>query len=61
MGSIAAGVSAETVAPAIKQREAESARLDVALRTPRHAKPNIETLRLALNLEREKEPDPPDE
>ena len=48
IGLIAAGVPAETIVPAIKAREAEIARLDVALRVPRHAPPNIEKLRTAL-------------
>ncbi len=48
VGSIAAGVPADTVAPAIRQREAEIARLDVTLRAPRQAPPNIEKLRAAL-------------
>jgi hypothetical protein len=48
VGSIAAGVPADTVAPAINQSQAEIARLDVALRTPRQAPPNIEKLRATL-------------
>lgn len=48
VGSIAAGVPADTVAPAIKERAAEIATLDVQLRTPRQAPPNIERLREAL-------------
>ena len=36
------------MAPAINQRQAEIAKLDVALRTPRQAPPNIEKLRAAL-------------
>jgi hypothetical protein len=48
VGSLAAGVAAETIAPAIKAREAEIARLDVPLRAPRHAPPNIDKLRKAL-------------
>ncbi len=46
--SIAAGVPAATVAPAIKAREAELARIDVRLRTPRPAPPDLERLRAAL-------------
>lgn len=46
--SIAAGVPPGTVAPAIKEREMEIARLDVALRRPRREPPNIERLRDAL-------------
>ena len=45
--SIAAGVPAETVAPGIRERELEIARLEVRLRTPRQ-QPNIERLRDAL-------------
>ena len=47
VGSIAAGVPAETVAPGIREREVEIARLEVRLRTPRQ-QPNIEKLRDAL-------------
>jgi hypothetical protein len=36
------------IAPAIRQREAEIARLEAALRAPRQAPPNIEKLRAAL-------------
>jgi len=45
--SIASGVSADTVAPSIRERELEIARLEVRLRTPRQ-QPNIERLRDAL-------------
>jgi hypothetical protein len=48
VGSIAASVPADTLAPAIREREAEIARLNVALRTPRQAPPNIDKLRAAL-------------
>jgi site-specific DNA recombinase len=48
VGSIASGVPADTIAPAIRAREAEIARLDVTLKTPRQAPPNIEKLREAL-------------
>jgi hypothetical protein len=48
VGSIAAAVPADTIAPAIRQREAEIARLDVALRAPRSAPPNIDKLRAVL-------------
>ncbi len=48
VGSIASGVPADTVAPAIKEREAEIARIDAQLRTPREVRPNIEKLREAL-------------
>ena len=44
---------ADTVAPAINQRQAEIAKLDVALRAPRQAPPNIEKLRAALALRAE--------
>jgi plasmid stabilization system protein ParE len=43
----ASGVSADTLAPKIREREADIARLDATLRTPRQA-PNIEKLRAAL-------------
>jgi hypothetical protein len=46
---VASGVSVETLAPDIKQREAEIAKLDAHLRTPRPARPDIEKLRSALN------------
>ena len=44
----ASGVSVETVAPDIRQRETEIARLDAQLRAPRQARPNIDKLREAL-------------
>ena len=47
--SIAMGVSRDTVAADIRDREAEIARLEVRLRTPRRAAPKIEELREALN------------
>ena len=47
VGSIAAGVPADTVAPGIRERELDIARLEVRLRTPRE-QPNIEKLRDAL-------------
>ena len=47
VGSIAAGVPADTVAPGIRERELAIARLEVRLRTPRE-QPNIEKLRDAL-------------
>jgi hypothetical protein len=50
VASIAAGVPAATVAPAIKIREAEIAKLDVELRRPHTAPPNIAKLRAALTL-----------
>ncbi len=48
VNSIASGVPADTVAPAIKEREADIAKLDVQLRRPRREPPNIERLRAAL-------------
>jgi site-specific DNA recombinase len=45
---VASGVSTETLAPKIREREAQLARLDAQLRTPRVQPPNIETLRAAL-------------
>ena len=45
--SIASGVPANTVAPGIREREVEIARLEVRIRTPRE-QPNIEKLRDAL-------------
>ena len=47
VGSIASGVPADTVAPGIRERELDIARLEVRLRTPRE-QPNIEKLRDAL-------------
>ncbi len=46
--SIAAGVPAGTVAPAIAEREAELARIDVQQRTHKRPRPNIDKLRAAL-------------
>jgi hypothetical protein len=46
--SIAAGVPADTVAPGIRQREVEIARLEARLRAPRREAPNLEKLREAL-------------
>ncbi len=46
--SIAAGVPAGTVAPAIAEREAELSRIDVQQRTPKRIRPNIDKLRDAL-------------
>ena len=48
VGSIAAGVQPETLAPAIRSREAEIAGIEAALRTPRQAPPDIDRLREAL-------------
>ncbi|RPJ85785.1 MAG: hypothetical protein EHM13_00065 [Acidobacteria bacterium] len=50
VGSIAAGVPGDTVAPAIREREREIARLDVQLRAPRPMQPDIDKLRAALSL-----------
>jgi hypothetical protein len=48
VASIAAGVPAESVAPAIRDREREIARLDVRLRQPRPVVPKVDDLRAAL-------------
>jgi hypothetical protein len=42
--------STRTVAPAIKERDREIAKLDAQLRRPRPERPNIDKLRDALNL-----------
>ncbi|MGE0361468.1 MAG: recombinase family protein [Vicinamibacterales bacterium] len=44
----ASGLPAETVVPAVRQRQAEIARLDIRLRNPKRQAPNIERLREAL-------------
>ncbi len=49
VASIAIGVPADTVAPKIRERETEIAKLEARLRMPRQAPPNIERLRDALN------------
>lgn len=49
MDLAASGVSADTIAPKVREREARVAALDVKLRTPRPARPNIEKLREALH------------
>jgi hypothetical protein len=46
--SVAKGMPAESIAPVVKQYQAEVAKLDVLLRTPKPAPPNIEKLREAL-------------
>ena len=46
---VATGIPADTVAPKIREREAQIARLDVQLRTRRQQPPNIEKLREALH------------
>jgi len=48
VSSIAAGVPATTVAPAIKIRESEIAKLERQLNAPRPMAPNIEKLRAAM-------------
>jgi hypothetical protein len=48
MDLVASGVAAETIAPKIRERDADIARLDAALRIPRQPPPNIEKLRSAL-------------
>ena len=52
MKSIAVGVPADTVAPAILEREAEMARLDVKLRAPRRVPPDMARLKAALEQRR---------
>jgi site-specific DNA recombinase len=46
--SVAKGMPADSIAPVVKQYQAEIAKLDVMLRTPRPAPPNLEKLRAAL-------------
>ena len=48
VNSIAAGVPAETLAPAIRERQREITNLQATLNRPRPAPPNIEKLREAL-------------
>src|SRR5262249_50822178 len=48
VASIAAGVPPQTVAPLIRQKESEMARLEVRLRTPRPEVPDLKKLRAAL-------------
>jgi len=48
VGSIAAGVPADTVAPAIRTRETALARVVTQLRAPRPEPPDLERLRAAL-------------
>lgn len=48
VGSIAAGVPADTVAPAINERQREIAKLETKLRQPRPVQPKIDELRAAL-------------
>jgi hypothetical protein len=46
--SVAKGMPADSIAPVVKQYQAEVAKLDVVLRTPKPAPPNLEQLRAAL-------------
>ena len=46
--SVAKGMPADTIAPVVKQYQAEGAKLDVLLRAPKPAAPNLEHLRAAL-------------
>ncbi len=48
VGSIAAGVPADAVAPLIRDHHAAIAKLDVRLRAPRPAQPKVKELRAAL-------------
>jgi hypothetical protein len=48
VGSVAKGMPADTIAPVVKQYQAEVAKLDVVLRAPKPAAPNLEQLRAAL-------------
>jgi hypothetical protein len=54
VSSIAARISAETVAPQIREREQELGRVEARLRLPRQEVPDIERLRKALTLRAEK-------
>jgi site-specific DNA recombinase len=45
---VASGISADTIAPKIREREKEIATLDARLRRPRPERPNIDHLRAAL-------------
>ena len=44
----ASGVAAETIAPKVKERQLQLAKIEAQLRVPRQAPPNIEKLRAAL-------------
>jgi hypothetical protein len=46
--SVAKGMPADTIAPVVKQYQAEVAKLDVLLGSPKLAPPNLEQLRAAL-------------
>ena len=46
--SITAGVPADTVAPAIRERQVQLSRVEVTLRTPRPETPDLDTLRAVL-------------
>jgi hypothetical protein len=48
IGFIAAGGPADSIAPAIRERESQIARLEVRLRAPRQVAPDSERLREAL-------------
>jgi len=45
----ASGVSAETIAPKVRERQAALAKIEQQLRTPRPERPNIDKLRDALH------------
>ena len=49
VASLAAGVPAETLAPAIRERDTAIARLEVDLRKPRQVRPDLDQLRAALD------------
>ena len=46
--SVAKGMPADSIAPVVKQYQAEIAKLDVVLRAPKTAPPNLKKLRAAL-------------
>ena len=48
VASIAAGIPAHTIAPAVRDREAQIAALDARLRRPRQEPPNMARLKAAL-------------
>jgi hypothetical protein len=48
LDSIALGISAQTIAPKVRAKEDEIARIEAQLRVPRAAPPNVERLRAAL-------------
>jgi hypothetical protein len=49
---VASGVSADTIAPKVREREAETAKLDVQLRAPRRVPPDMARLKAALEQRR---------